>query len=290
MPFIGDIHHSSYLSGSNQQPLSAERRRPGLSSAMSSGVPGRHFQWNLNGFQIFNRSKSLLPQEAWRMGIMGTGSLTDNNIHGISQVPSSLYNVYNVPFQLCMRLSLKMEHSLGLTLRGDLSSMDTSGIGMTIVTMTHAPRHPTWAQLSCKAQALSYDFMAAALSYSRNLRFLMPTYALSSPRIGNVSRALFSTDWPAYGEPTWIHYGTLWPVSFLQQLRQLHLQRNHLSLAAARNSWHLQDKNHLNATPPVVQRALPASGLVFFRWNPFWWEEIEKMSKQQRVGVANVLT
>lgn len=28
-----------------------------------------------------------------------------------------------------------MEHSLGLTLRGDLSSMDTSGIGMTIVTM-----------------------------------------------------------------------------------------------------------------------------------------------------------
>lgn len=40
-------------------------------------------------------------------------------------------------------LSLKMEHSLGLTLRGDLSSMDTSGIGMTIVTMAHAPRHPT---------------------------------------------------------------------------------------------------------------------------------------------------
>lgn len=128
----------------------------------------------------------------------------------------------------------------------------------------HAPRHPTWAQLSCKARALSYDFMAAALSYSRNLRFLMPTYALSSPYIGNVSRALLSTDWPAYGEPTWIHYGTLWPVSFLQQLRQLHLQRNHLSLAAARNGWHLPDKNHLNATPPVVQRALPASGLVFF--------------------------
>lgn len=189
MPFIGDIHHSSYLSGSNQQPLLAERRRPGLSSAMSSGVPGRHFQWNLKGFQTFNRSKSLLPQEAWRMGIMGTGRhylmISLWFLCQRSQIISSMVSPksHKKPLQRLQRslpafheLSLKMEHSLGLTLRGDLSSMDTSGIGMTIVTMAHAPRHPTWAQLSSKAQALSYDFIAAALSYSRNLRFLMPTF------------------------------------------------------------------------------------------------------------------
>lgn len=163
MPFIGIviiifIWKCSHQPKPNQPPLLAERR------SIPPNLPNRSFQpcpafllpcLPRYPVAIFNETLkgskssialSLLPKklEAWEFfgnwkplfddfSMIPLPKITDSIIHGYLPSPFKPLQRLQRSLSAFHELSLKMDHSLGLTLRGDLSSMDTSGIGMSLV-------------------------------------------------------------------------------------------------------------------------------------------------------------